>query len=44
MLVAQDGRERKLEEYCALLLSAGLRLAQTLTLRVGFNVLVAVRL
>ncbi len=43
MLVAQDGRERTLEEYCALLFSAGLRLTETLTLHVGFTVLVAVR-
>jgi hypothetical protein len=43
MLVAQDGQERTLENYRALLLVAGLRLMEPLTLSVGFTVLTAAK-
>ncbi len=43
MLVAQDGRERTLEQYRLLLGAAGLRLQNSLTLSSGFDVLTAER-
>ena len=43
MLVAQNGRERTLDEYRALLANAGLALAGSLTLTVGFSVLRAAK-
>lgn len=43
MLVAQDGQERTLENYRDLLLVAGLRLMEPLTLSVGFTVLTAAK-
>ena len=44
MLVAQNGRERTLDEFCALLAAAGLVLVGSLTLSVGFSVLSATRI
>jgi hypothetical protein len=41
MLVAQDGRERTLEQYRTLLHAAGLRLNESVGLSSGFNVLIA---
>ena len=43
MLVAQNGRERTLDEYRALFAAAGLVLVRSLTLTVGFSVLSATR-
>ena len=43
MLVAQDGKERTLEQYQTLLHAAGLRLKKSLTLSCGFNVIRAKR-
>jgi hypothetical protein len=44
MLVAQDGKERTLEQYQALLQGAGLRLKKSLTLTCDFDVLTAERM
>lgn len=43
MLIAQDGKERTLEQYQALLHAAGLHLKMSLTLSIGFDVLIALR-
>ena len=43
MLIAQDGRERTLEQYQTLLDAAGLRLKKSLVLSSGFDVLMAER-
>lgn len=43
MLVAQEGKERTLEQYQTLLVSAGLRLKDSQTLSTGFSVLTAAR-
>ncbi|MBC7939748.1 MAG: methyltransferase, partial [Chitinophagaceae bacterium] len=43
MLIAQDGKERTLEQYKALLDAAGLHLKRSLKLSIGFDVLIALR-